>query len=81
VNKPADVTCRLEQFASGAVFCQMLDAYFKDAIPMHKACLQVTRFQRDIPDLYRFGMWNIYVTHWLASTSVVLASSAEHLWW
>jgi hypothetical protein len=28
--------CRLEQFASGAVFCQMLDAYFNDAIPMHK---------------------------------------------
>lgn len=27
---------RLEQFASGAVFCQLLDAYFKDAIPMHK---------------------------------------------
>jgi hypothetical protein len=34
--------CRLEQFASGAVFCQLLDAYFKDAIPMgkvgHAAC-------------------------------------------
>jgi hypothetical protein len=28
--------CRLEQFASGAVFCQLLDAYFKDAIPMGK---------------------------------------------
>lgn len=28
--------CRLEQFASGAVFCQMLDAYFNEAIPMHK---------------------------------------------
>ncbi|WIA40328.1 hypothetical protein OEZ86_013695 [Tetradesmus obliquus] len=27
---------RLEQFASGAVFCQLLDAYFKDAIPMGK---------------------------------------------
>jgi hypothetical protein len=37
VNTRADVICRLEQFASGAVFCQMLDAYFKDAIPMHKA--------------------------------------------
>lgn len=23
-------------FASGAVFCQLLDAYFSDAIPMHK---------------------------------------------
>lgn len=36
--------CRLEQFASGAVFCQLLDAYFKDAIPMGKvgcrACCQ-----------------------------------------
>lgn len=31
--------CRLEQFSSGAVFCQMLDAYFKDAIPMHKVRL------------------------------------------
>lgn len=30
------LACRLEQFSSGAVFCQMLDAYFKDAIPMHK---------------------------------------------
>lgn len=30
--------CRLEQFSSGAVFCQMLDAYFKDAIPMNKVC-------------------------------------------
>eukprot|EP00775_Hariotina_reticulata_P012192 gene12192-12329_t len=27
---------KLEQFASGAVFCQMLDAYFSSAIPMHK---------------------------------------------
>lgn len=27
---------RLEQFSSGAVFCQMLDAYFSEAIPMHK---------------------------------------------
>lgn len=33
------LTCRLEQFSSGAVFCQMLDAYFKDAIPMHKVRL------------------------------------------
>lgn len=27
---------RLEQFASGAVFCQLLDAYFSDAIAMSK---------------------------------------------
>lgn len=27
---------KLEQFASGAVFCQLLDAYFQDVIPMNK---------------------------------------------
>lgn len=27
---------KLEQFASGAVFCQLLDAYFPNIIPMHK---------------------------------------------
>jgi len=33
---------KLEQFASGAVFCQMLDAYFSSAIPMHKVCVTIT---------------------------------------
>lgn len=27
---------RLEQFASGAVFCQLLDAYFPNVIPMNR---------------------------------------------
>lgn len=30
---------KLEQFSSGAVFCQLLDAYFQDAIPMNKVPL------------------------------------------
>ncbi|CAD7696547.1 unnamed protein product [Ostreobium quekettii] len=37
VNNLLDLSLsRLEEFASGAVYCQMLDAYFSDTVPMHK---------------------------------------------
>lgn len=33
---------KLEQFASGAVFCQLLDAYFQNVIPMNKVSTSTT---------------------------------------